>query len=590
MTHRKVVPKPLPSSRPIAGASALEAWRTRSLNVLLAVASALALPAVIFIVYETLSKSGPWMTVAGFVVLYMVLVALAIFRQVDSRVRAIILLIIVYAGGVLGLGRGGLAGDGRMYLYSVPILALVLISTRAGLVATAVTLVTFAAFAVMSDLGWTDAWLFIRENPTSLSVWLDSGITLAMMMIPIVILLRQFTRFQMSTLEKEHEVAEKLAQTSDSLRERAEQMEQANQKLREQAGALAAAAEVAQKTASLTDAEELMNEFVSLIAHHFSLYHTGLFLIDSDQHMAVLRAASSMRGKQMLEQGYQVPVGAEDLVGQVAYAGETRIARVEPGSMPRFPQSKWRVTTPVQTADSTIGVLDFHLYTEEEPSPSVVRALGMLADQLAVGLAGIQRLEQLESSLKELSRLNQLMTGETWQQYIQGLPGGARRHMSGQKMPETTWDTVFIEARDRGKAVQTTQMIDDAEGRQVLAVPVKLRGAPIGVIGFHRSDDKEGWNAQEIDLAERMVDRFAQTLENVRLLEETRQRAARERVISDISSRLRASLDPDVILRTTVQELGRVLNAELTSIEITGPEEGGNGNPSQRSAESREEV
>jgi GAF domain-containing protein len=258
--------------------------------------------------------------------------------------------------------------------------------------------------------------------------------------------------------------------------------------------------------------------------------------------------------------------------------------------MPRFPQSKWRVTAPVQTADSTIGVLDFHLYTEEEPSPSVVRALGMLADQLAVGLAGIQRLEQLESSLKELSRLNQLMTGETWQQYIQGLPGGARRHISGQKMPETTWDTVFIEARDRGKAVQTTQMIDDAEGRQVLAVPVKLRGAPIGVIGFHRSDDKEGWNAQEIDLAERMVDRFAQTLENVRLLEETRQRAARERVISDISSRLRASLDPDVILRTTVQELGRVLNAELTSIEITGPEEGGNGNPPQRSAESREEV
>ncbi|MGD1993886.1 MAG: hypothetical protein PVI59_11895, partial [Anaerolineae bacterium] len=106
--------------------------------------------------------------------------------------------------------------------------------------------------------------------------------------------------------------------------------------------------------------------------------------------------------------------------------------------------------------------------------------------------------------------------------------------------------------------------------------------------GFHRSDDEEEWSPQEVDLAERMVDRFAQTLENIRLLEETRRRAARERVVSEISSQLRASLDPDVILRTTVQELGRVLDAELTSVEITGPE-GGNGHPPEGSAEPEEE-
>jgi GAF domain-containing protein len=589
MTNRKSILETLPGSQRVAGTSALDAWRSRSLNILLAVAAVLALPAVAFIVHETVRESGPWMTVAGFIVLYVILVALAIFRRVDSRLRAVVLLIIVYAGGVLGLGRGGLAGDGRLYLFSVPILALVLINTQAGLIATAITLVTFLGFAVMTDLGWTDTWLFIRDNPTSLSVWLDSGITLAMMMIPIVVLLRQFTRFQMSTLQKEHEVAEKLAETSESLRDRAQETEETNRVLREQAGALAAAAEVAQKTASLTDAEELMNEFVTLIAHHFSLYHTGLFLIDPDRNVAVLRAASSMRGKEMVNQGYQVPVGAENLVGQVAYAGEIRIARVEPGSMPGFPQSKWRVTAPVQTANTTIGVLDFHLYIEEEPSSSVVRALGMLADQLAVGLAGIQRLEQLESSLEELSRLNRLMTGETWEQYTQELPGGARRHTSGQEMPAAAWETAFIEAQDRGQAIQTTRTVEGAGGRQMLAVPVRLRGTPIGVIGFHRADDEEKWSLQEIDLAERMVDRFAQTLENIRLLEETRRRATRERVISEISSRLRTSLDPDVILRTTVQELGRVLNAEMTSVEITGPE-GGNGNPPPQPAGPREEV
>ncbi|MGD1994735.1 MAG: hypothetical protein PVI59_16200, partial [Anaerolineae bacterium] len=524
MTNQKLVSETLPNGKPTVGASTLEAWRTRSLNRILVVGSALALPAVVFLLYEAARQSGQWTTVIGFVVLYMVLLALAIFRQVNARVRAGVLLTIAYAAGVLGLVRAGLAGDGRLYLFSVPILALILIDTRAGLLTAIVSLITFAAFAVMTDLGWTDSWLTVRENPTSLTAWLDGGIALTMMMIPIVILLRQFVRFQASTLQEKREAAETLAQTTETLRERAQRLEEMNRTLREEASALGAAVEVAQKTASLTNAEELMDEFVSLIAHHFSLYHTGLFLIDPDRNVAILRAASSMRGQKMVEQEHQMPIGAEDLVGQVAYAGETHVARVEPGSMPGFPQSKWRVTTPVETADTTIGVLDFHLYTEEEPSDSIVQALGMLANQLAVALAGIGRLERLETSLEELSRLNQLMTGETWQRYVRELPGSARHYTSGQEIPQPTWSTAFIEARDQGQSIQTTQTIEGVGGRQVLAVPVKLRGAPIGVIGFHRSDDEEEWSPQEVDLAERMVDRFAQTLENIRLLEETRRR------------------------------------------------------------------
>ena len=588
MTDQKLVPETLREAEGPEAGSSLDAWRERSLNILLVVASGLALPALAIFVSQTIGHPDQWVTMTGFIILYLVLLGLTVLRRIDARVRAGVLLVSVYAASLLALARGGLAGDGRLYLFSVPVLALILINTRAGLVAAGITLITFGAFAVMNALGWADAWLSIRENPTSLGDWLDRGIAMTMMMIPIVVLLRQFTRFQIETMQKEHEAAEKLARTSESLRNRAQQTEKTNRILREQASSLAAAAEVAQKTISLANAEELMAEFVSLTTQHFSLYHTGLFLIDPNRHVAILRAASSVRGQQMIDQGYEVDVGAQDLVGQVAYAGEVRVHRVEPGSMPEFPQSKWRVTLPLHTADAVIGVLDFHLYPEEEPSPSVVQALGTLANQLAVGLEGTRHREQLESSLEELSRLNRLMTGETWQRYVQELPEGSLRHVSGEEIPQKPWSEALVAARERGQAILTTQATEDSEDRQVLVVPVRLRGASIGMIGFQRSDEEDEWRPQDIELAERMVDRFAQTLENIRLLEETRRRAARERVVSDISSRLRASLDPDVILRTTVQELGRILNAELTTVEITGPD-GGNGDPPDRPPHPREE-
>jgi GAF domain-containing protein len=79
-----------------------------------------------------------------------------------------------------------------------------------------------------------------------------------------------------------------------------------------------------------------------------------------------------------------------------------------------------------------------------------------------------------------------------------------------------------------------------------------------------------------------VAERLALAVENARLLEEAQRRAARERLIAEISTRLRASLDPDTVLKTTVQELGRALRARWVAVEVTGP--------SQESAVRSQEV
>jgi len=104
----------------------------------------------------------------------------------------------------------------------------------------------------------------------------------------------------------------------------------------------------------------------------------------------------------------------------------------------------------------------------------------------------------------------------------------------------------------------------------------------IGVLGFHREQAAGRWRPEEIAAAETVAERLALAVENARLLEEAQRRAARERLIAEISTRLRASLDPDTVLKTTVQELGRALRARWVAVEVTGP--------SQESAVRSQEV
>jgi GAF domain-containing protein len=116
-----------------------------------------------------------------------------------------------------------------------------------------------------------------------------------------------------------------------------------------------------------------------------------------------------------------------------------------------------------------------------------------------------------------------------------------------------------------------------AEGA-ALVVPILLRGQPIGALGFKGGEEGREWSEDEVALAEAFAEQLALAMDNLRLLDETQRSAARERLTGEVAGQVRASLDPDVILKTTLQELSQALGAELASIEIAGPP--GNGHES----------
>jgi GAF domain-containing protein len=92
-----------------------------------------------------------------------------------------------------------------------------------------------------------------------------------------------------------------------------------------------------------------------------------------------------------------------------------------------------------------------------------------------------------------------------------------------------------------------------------------VRGQTIGAIRLKKSAISDAWTQEETNLAIALADQISGALESARLYKESQQHAARESLISDISSRISAASQTDSILRETVLELGQTLgNASVT--------------------------
>jgi GAF domain-containing protein len=103
-----------------------------------------------------------------------------------------------------------------------------------------------------------------------------------------------------------------------------------------------------------------------------------------------------------------------------------------------------------------------------------------------------------------------------------------------------------------------------------MAVPIILRDQILGVLNIkYRGTDIPNDLAALVGNAS---DRLALALENARLLEQIQERADREHLIGDISSKLRSATDVDSILRTTVAELGKSLGIDEVRIQLKSAE------------------
>ena len=224
----------------------LREWRTSILNRFLALVLVLALGGLAVAAVDAISKPDQWPAVILSSILVLVLAILTFLRGLDSRIRAWGLLLAAYALAILVLTAFGLTSSGRLYLLALPVIALILVGVRSGIVMSGLSVLTYALFTIMAGQGMLAAWLVSDRSSLRQADWLAEAADTFGLLAVVMALLILFHRFQVRLIKKEH-----LAR-ADVLRAQAlleEQNATLEQKVQERTAQLDTAKRQAEETA-----------------------------------------------------------------------------------------------------------------------------------------------------------------------------------------------------------------------------------------------------------------------------------------------------------------------------------------------------
>jgi len=346
------------------------------------------------------------------------------------------------------------------------------------------------------------------------------------------------------------------------VRERTAALELASRDAARRAAQFEAITRVTAAIGTIRNLDELLPLVSTVISEQFGYYHVGIFVNDKGSGSTYLIAANSDGGQKMLHRRHSLKIGEQGIVGFVAARGEPRVAHhVGEDAVffdnPDLPLTKSEAALPLRSATEITGVLDVQSTEEDAFSPDDVRILGVLANHVSLAFENAQLFEATRRSLSEAETLYRQYVREAWR----GAPGD--KPVAGYRFtPQGSFPLAVDElprmASDRGAE-------EGAASGATLTIPIELRGEIIGelVIG---GGDGTPWTQEQIDLAHAVAERVALSAENARLFEETGRRAERERLVTEITSKIRLSNDPREMMQTALEELRNALGA--TKVQV----------------------
>jgi GAF domain-containing protein len=328
-------------------------------------------------------------------------------------------------------------------------------------------------------------------------------------------------------------------------------VDQRTKELQSTVAQLQTISQVSQIISGIRGLDELLPQITDLISQRFEIYHTGIFLIDDRGENAVLHAANSTGGKNMLARGHRLKVGTQGIVGDVTATGTARIA-LDVGddavyfNNPDLPDTRSEIALPLKVAGQTFGALDLQSTQPNAFGDEGVQTLSILADQVAIAIQNARSFAQSQKAVEEAETAYRQMTGQAWQRVA------TQKKVLGYEYDGETPKLITEKSKDKS----------------ALNIPLVLRGQTIGKIKLSALDPHRDWTEDELTIAQAAAERTALALENARLLDDAQRRATRERVIGDISSSISTFTDMEGILRTAVQQLGRRMGGAEVVLEL----------------------
>jgi sigma-B regulation protein RsbU (phosphoserine phosphatase) len=134
-----------------------------------------------------------------------------------------------------------------------------------------------------------------------------------------------------------------------------------------------------------------------------------------------------------------------------------------------------------------------------------------------------------------------------------GITGWVAAHRKPLRINDISQDTRYIQV--------------SSNTRSELAIPLIFRNDILGVLNVE-SEQVGAYNENDEEMLGTLAGSLAAIIANARLVDQIRKQAERERLLNEISSKIRRSTDMQTILSATIQELHRVTGARKTQISI----------------------
>jgi GAF domain-containing protein len=490
------------------------------------------------------------------------LVVIIALRRGSIRVAGwVILLSLTFIITGTSLSIDAVKSPNYVLLFLIPVSAGVILGQREG-----------AIFSTLSILA-AGLKTYVQYIHYPELVDLSKPITFSSVVLLITLVMNANTRAFEKVISSLRATAESLKRSNIEIEQSRASLEEVvterTRDLKRRTKYLEASAIVAHDATSILDPQELLEYAVSLISEHFSFYHVGLFLVDEENQWAILRAASSDGGKRMIARDHRLMVGKQGIVGFVTGIGQARISQdieldLIHSVAPELPETRSEMALPLKARNQIIGAIDIQDIHENAFSEGDANILQTLANQIALAIDNAKLYQQAQANVQEIEKL----LGEA------GMQSWKDTYLS-RNLPAYKFNT------SEGSNVQQfdNEQFSSQEDTDKIEIPISVRGQTIGSIDIIRGE-KDEWSEDEAHILETISEQLGVAIDSARLFQETQTRAITERIISELSSEIRETLDINTILKTTANRVRHTLNLPEVTIRLADPSDPTNTNGS----------
>lgn len=371
-------------------------------------------------------------------------------------------------------------------------------------------------------------------------------------------------------------------------------------------------ADISREVSGSLIVDNLLRQAVELVRVRLNFYHASVLLVNETGEQVIIREATGEAGAQMKRAGYKLAVGSKSIIGQVTQRKTPMVVNETRGDPtyypnPLLPETKAEACLPLKVGERVLGVLDVQsdrafVFAEEN-----IKILQILADQLAIGIVNSELFAEAQERLSQHRLLHHVTTAaassttidEALNSAVQGLQvtlggdqisilladkdqktlevrsaiGYPNEESSRLKIPFGVGITGWVASHRQPQRINDVSkdsryIAVNPKVRAELAIPLIYRNEVLGILNVE-SVRINAYTENDEEMLGTLAGSLAAIIAHSRLLEQFRRQVERERLLYEITSKIRRTSSPEKILSIATNEMSKILNTRKAQIEVT---------------------